>query len=288
MSMTAYAKQLTLLLTGLLISATCLAVTVPYIVDGDGDLVSDEIDDCPYTPVGVQVDATGCPLNRNDVDGDGVPDVQDDCPYSPPGAFVDAKGCSLDGDFDGVADGLDRCPGSPLARVVNEMGCAKGERPQAIAAVRSVPKRASVSMASPPAQGTQVVPASVIAQPPQQQAPVLGSSESVAAIAEAPLMVLSFGHDSTRLGAGDMAAIRGYAKVFLRELNANPKAKLRLQAYADRGESEVATLAVARMVAVRNALVQQGIALDRIHAENGVLQDGDAGRNRRVEVRLSP
>lgn len=58
--------------------------------DSDGDGVTDDIDKCPDTPTGVQVDAEGCPL---DTDGDGVPDHMDKCPQTPPGAVVDEVGC---------------------------------------------------------------------------------------------------------------------------------------------------------------------------------------------------
>ncbi len=58
--------------------------------DSDGDGVTDDIDKCPDTPEGVQVDAEGCPL---DTDGDGVPDYQDKCPQTPKGATVDEVGC---------------------------------------------------------------------------------------------------------------------------------------------------------------------------------------------------
>jgi len=47
-------------------------------------------DACPNTPMGVAVDAKGCPL---DTDGDGVYDYKDECPNTPKGAHVDARGC---------------------------------------------------------------------------------------------------------------------------------------------------------------------------------------------------
>ena len=46
-------------------------------IDSDGDGVLDDADQCPGTPRGVTVDATGCPL---DSDGDGVPNYKDKCP----------------------------------------------------------------------------------------------------------------------------------------------------------------------------------------------------------------
>ena len=62
----------------------------PPCQDSDGDGVCDERDQCPDTPVGVAVDARGCPF---DTDGDGVPDYLDKCPSTPKGLKVDADGC---------------------------------------------------------------------------------------------------------------------------------------------------------------------------------------------------
>lgn len=58
--------------------------------DADRDGVPDDKDQCPNTPAGVKVDATGCPL---DSDGDGVPDYKDQCPGTPPGVKVNQLGC---------------------------------------------------------------------------------------------------------------------------------------------------------------------------------------------------
>ena len=43
--------------------------------DEDGDGVIDFIDECPWTPAGVEVDEKGCPLDK---DGDFVPNYKDD------------------------------------------------------------------------------------------------------------------------------------------------------------------------------------------------------------------
>ena len=82
----------------------------------------DSDDKCPNTPAGVQVDATGCPL---DADGDGVPDYLDKCPNTPAGVQVDSTGCPLDSDGDGVPDYLDKCPNTPAGVVVDATGCPK-------------------------------------------------------------------------------------------------------------------------------------------------------------------
>ena len=88
--------------------------------DSDHDGVPDYLDRCPNTPVGVKVDATGCPL---DSDGDGVPDYMDKCPNTPKGVIVDTNGCPLDSDDDGVPDYKDKCPNTPPGVKVDSEGC---------------------------------------------------------------------------------------------------------------------------------------------------------------------
>lgn len=94
-------------------------------VDSDGDGVADYLDKCPGTAEGVKVDPSGCAL---DTDGDGVADHADKCPDTPKGATVDASGCTLDTDGDGVADYLDKCSGTPAGIPVDETGCPKMTR----------------------------------------------------------------------------------------------------------------------------------------------------------------
>ncbi|NOX51743.1 MAG: OmpA family protein [Gammaproteobacteria bacterium] len=88
--------------------------------DSDGDGVPNEIDQCPTTPAGRVVDASGCEL---DGDGDGVVDGDDQCLETPQGVAVDASGCALDSDGDGVPDYMDECPGSERGAKVDAKGC---------------------------------------------------------------------------------------------------------------------------------------------------------------------
>ncbi len=92
--------------------------------DKDKDGVTDDLDQCPNTPAGEKVDATGCPLPK-DSDGDGVMDNADKCPNTPKGEKVDATGCPLpkDSDGDGVMDNADKCPGTPAGTKVDKNGC---------------------------------------------------------------------------------------------------------------------------------------------------------------------
>lgn len=58
-----------------------------------------------------------------DTDGDGFIDNVDMCPQTPPGVNVDNTGCPVDSDSDGVPDYLDLCPGTPFGTAVDEEGC---------------------------------------------------------------------------------------------------------------------------------------------------------------------
>ncbi len=67
--------------------------------DSDMDGVTDNLDACPKTPRGTEVDERGCmkvapqPEPEADTDGDGVVDSMDKCPGTPAGALVDESGC---------------------------------------------------------------------------------------------------------------------------------------------------------------------------------------------------
>ena len=97
--------------------------------DTDGDGVTDDIDECPDTPMEAHgmVDERGCPL---DSDGDGVPDYRDQCPDTPEGVEVDEFGCPVDSDGDGFTDDVDACPDEPAPD--SEDGCPVPCEPLAI------------------------------------------------------------------------------------------------------------------------------------------------------------
>lgn len=137
-------------LLGLWLCGAALAAMPPLVVDGDADGVSDESDDCLYTPPGIRVNAIGCPLLAEDGDVDGVADTQDVCPYTPPGATVDAQGCALDPDFDGIALGIDRCEGTVLGEWVNESGCGAGQQASPLPVARPLPRALAIVPAAIP------------------------------------------------------------------------------------------------------------------------------------------
>lgn len=85
------------------------------VIDSDGDGVDDSVDECPNTPQGEAVDATGCASFEVDTDGDGVPDVSDAFPNDP-GEWIDTDGdgtgnnADSDDDNDDTPDNADAFP----------------------------------------------------------------------------------------------------------------------------------------------------------------------------------
>ncbi len=59
--------------------------------DNDGDGISNQIDQCPNTKIGMRVNWVGCA----DSDGDSIADNQDKCPRTPRGTPVNLHGCDL-------------------------------------------------------------------------------------------------------------------------------------------------------------------------------------------------
>jgi len=106
--------------TGLIEFGAVATVYLGKCKDSDHDGVCDDVDQCPDTPKGCEVDENGCPI---DTDGDGVCDGLDQCPDTPRCAKVDMNGCPVDTDGDGVWDGCDKCPNTPSGCEVDANGC---------------------------------------------------------------------------------------------------------------------------------------------------------------------
>jgi OOP family OmpA-OmpF porin len=81
------------------------AILPPPPLDSDRDGIPDLRDKCPDTPLGVMVDAVGCPPVEK-------------TPPPPPAKFIDG-----DDDGDGVLNSRDKCPGTLKGVIVDEDGC---------------------------------------------------------------------------------------------------------------------------------------------------------------------
>lgn len=130
-------------------------------LDTDKDGVVNKIDQCPGTPLGLEVDEYGCPNPDRDLDKVCDPWVSehalseqyanvckgvDLCPDTPLGVPVDENGCAIpDEDGDGVCDpwvaennlsadyahickGSDQCPGTLQGLEVDEQGCPDADK----------------------------------------------------------------------------------------------------------------------------------------------------------------
>jgi len=108
--------------------------------DTDSDGITDDGDRCPNTPANARPvypaghARAGCPV---DTDGDGVADYLDRCANTAAGTQVDANGCPIqrDADSDGVIDENDRCANTPANTRVDATGCPYHELPAAGAAL---------------------------------------------------------------------------------------------------------------------------------------------------------
>jgi hypothetical protein len=107
----------------------------PHAMDKDGDGVADDRDECRNTPTHEAADFhTGCSTREQlarqpDSDNDGVSDRIDFCPDTSLGMQVDATGCELsweeqhDEDGDRAPNDLDLCPNTPHGVAINHEGC---------------------------------------------------------------------------------------------------------------------------------------------------------------------
>ena len=233
--------------------------------DSDRDSVVDSQDRCPATGEGIPVDAQGCPV-VTDTDGDGVADGNDRCPDTPAGTAVNASGCEADSDHDGVPDSRDNCPGTPPTVAVDAQGCERDSDGDGVVDSQD-------RCLNTPA-GT-----AVDARGCKLQASIV-------------LKGVTFATASAEL-IGDSRQVLDEVVETLRR---NPELKLEVAGYTDnRGNRNYnMRLSQDRAEAVRQYLVSQGIAAERLQAkgygpDNPIADNGsEDGRatNRRVELHI--
>ncbi len=216
----------------------------------------------------------GAPL---DSDGDGVANRMDQCPNTPSGARVDARGCPLDSDGDGVFDGLDRCPDTPAGLKVGADGCpldSDGDGvPDYLDKCPSEPAPGSADGCPPKVVATEPAPAAEPAAPRKLM-----------------LEGVNFDSDSARLRPESFGVLDGAAAT-LKEWG---EVKIEVAGHTDSVNSDAYNLKLSqrRAEAVRDYLIRQGVAAERLTAKgygeaNPVADNQTAeGRfkNRRVEL----
>jgi OOP family OmpA-OmpF porin len=240
--------------------------SVGCVSDSDADGIADSLDRCPNTGAGVNVDSTGCPV---DSDADGVADMNDQCADTPRGIKVDSRGCEMDSDADGITDSRDQCPGTAAGVKVDATGCAitlDDDNDGIVNSLDQCPGTAS---------GTAV--------------DKTGCELEKAAIA---LDHVKFQTGTAVLDADSRRTLDQVADV----LKANPHLKFEVAGHTDNTGNYQANvnLSQSRAQSVRQYLVDQGVAPDRLTAKgygpDKPLASNDTrdGRraNRRVELEL--
>ena len=234
--------------------------------DADGDGVPDATDRCPNTAAGVRVDFNGC---EGDNDYDGVSNSLDRCPRTPRGVPVDASGCSSDADSDGVLDGFDECPNTPPGSTVNASGCARISDSDGDGVVDSADACANTG------KGVKV------------------DGKGCAVAQTVVLEGVNFETGSDVLTASAKAVLDQQAAA----LKGQPGMAVIIGGHTDNRGAEAYNfnLSVQRAEAVRDYLIAQGIAGDRLtargfgEAQPRASNDTAEGRqqNRRVELKVS-
>lgn len=265
------------------------------LIDSDNDGVADSEDRCPNSGVGVVVDSQGC---ERDSDGDGVLDSQDRCPDTAAGSRVDARGCAVivDSDGDGVADGSDKCPDSPAGAKVDARGCERDSDHDGVADSRDKCPGTSPTVAVD-AKGCELDSDGdgvVDSQDRCLNTPAGTSVDARGCQLQETIVLkgVTFATASAEL-TGNSHQVLDEVVATLRR---NPALKLEVAGYTDsRGNRNYnVRLSQKRAESVRDYLVSQGIAADRLTAKGYGPDDpiadnaSEAGRaaNRRVELHI--
>jgi len=118
------------ILTGLFSANLNAAKSIGYWYDTSGDIVRTGFGECwrtiEWSSSNAIAECEGTMPTKTlvvDSDRDGVIDSKDQCPSTSTGVSVDSKGCAKDADKDGVIDSKDRCPGTQSSASVDSRGC---------------------------------------------------------------------------------------------------------------------------------------------------------------------
>jgi outer membrane protein OmpA-like peptidoglycan-associated protein len=204
-----------------------------------------------------------------DTDADGVSDRIDRCPETPAAAagWVDAYGCAVDGDRDGVPDYRDACPETSDSWPVNDSGCVTDLDSDGI------PDLADDCSDTP--AGTPVDGRGCPHYPPLTEK-----------------LVFWFDYESGGSRLNDKA--KGQLRELVPIIVYNADTHIRIYGYTDNIGPADANLALSqkRALRVRDFLVEEGVATDRLTAEGKgethfvATNDTAEGRaqNRRIEL----
>ncbi len=204
-----------------------------------------------------------------DSDDDGVPDAYDNCPDTPPEAIglIDIRGCSIDSDADGIPDYRDACPDNRQGALVNPDGCPRDSDGDGIPdGLDDCPGTAS---------GLAVDKFGCV---------------DVSSLKEKIILDINYADGSFEIDYKTRPLLDSLARI----LRQAPQVKIEINAYTDESGPYDANriLSQKRANRVRDYLVEQGIASDRMNPEGRgesnfvASNDTERGRqkNRRVEL----
>ena len=252
--------------------------------DNDGDGVRDGFDSCPdeLEDMDGDRDEDGCP--DDDTDRDGIEDSEDQCPNEPEDTdgFGDEDGCpEEDFDHDGIPDEMDECPDE--AEVINgvedENGCPEPDSdgdgiPDP---VDQCPNEAETLNGVRDDDGC-----------PDGEALIQQEGEEIKLLQQ-----IQFGNNSASIRRPSLRIVDAVATLIKR----HPEFQhVRIEGHTDsRGnEQRNVRLSQERADAVRDALVERGVASDRLSSigygptrpiADNETRDGRAA-NRRVEFHI--
>ena len=259
--------------------------------DTDGDGIYDKNDACPE--VAGLAEFNGCP----DADGDGIKDSDDACPNV--AGLAAMNGCP-DSDGDGVADKDDMCPNDKGTKANN--GCPDTDGDGVLDKDDKCPTTAGPAANNgcpwPDTDGDGVLDKDDKCVNEVGPASNNGCPEEV--ITKEAADVINFTAKSILFNSGKAtfkAGVTDQLDAIVKVMNEYPKATFVIEGHTDNtgGSALNLRLSEKRAIAVRDYLVESGIATTRLEAkgfgEGNPIDSNDtrAGRanNRRVEIKVT-